>query len=462
MQQDKASLKIENAEYIVTVDERRRIVRNGTILVEGSTISQVGKADELASVPAEHVIDARNMVVTPGFTNGHMHVSYAHATRGVFPDDLATAEYLRTVFVLQQTMSEEEEYLTSLLGITELLKYGVTTFMDPGTTTHLDACMEAYRESGCRIIVGRSVNDSGDVAGVPPTSTDGALAATEEAIRRYDGALDGRVSAWAMPFSQETCSVELLQALKGMADAHGTGLTMHQANTKAAVEAHKADHGLFPVECLERDGILGPNVLLAHLAYAVESEIDALARTDTRVVLCPTAALKQGTGLALHGVLPDLLDRGVCVGLGTDAGNNANLTETMRSMYLVAIVFKDGRRTTGVLPAEQALEMATIDGARALGLDGEVGSIEAGKKADIVLFDTRRPEWRTLFNPVNNLVYSADGRSVHTVIVDGRVVVRDHTPTFVDEWELIQEVQPVGEDMMRRTGVSFDSRWPVV
>ncbi len=462
MQSSGASLKLENAEYVVTVDAERRIVRGGTIIVEDSTITHVGKADELASVQAEQVIDARHMVATPGFTNGHMHVSYAHATRGVFPDDLPTAEYLRTVFVLQQSMSEEEEYLTSLLGITELLKYGVTTFMDPGTTTHLDACMEAYRESGCRIIVGRSVNDTGDVAGVPPMSTDEALAATEDAIRRYDGALDGRVSAWAMPFSQETCSAELLKALKGMADAHGTGLTLHQANNKDAVEAHKAEHGLFPVERLARDGVLGPNVLLAHLAYAVEAEIDALARTDTKVVLCPTAALKQGTGLALHGVLPELLERGVCVGLGTDAGNNANLTETMRSMYLVAVVFKDGRRTTGVLPAEQALEVATIDGARALGLDAKVGSLEAGKKADIVLFDTRRPEWRTLFNPVNNLVYSADGRSVHTVIVDGRVVVRDHAPTFVDEWELIQKVQPVGEDMMRRTGVSFGSRWPVV
>ncbi len=462
MQKSNASLKIENADYVVTVDSDRRIVRGGTIIVEGSTIAQVGKADELASAPADEVIDARHMVVTPGFTNSHMHVSYAHATRGIFPDDLATAEYLRTVFVLQQTMSEEEEYLTSLLGITELLKYGVTTFMDPGTTTHLDACMEAYRESGCRIIVGRSVNDAGDVAGVGPTSTDDALSATEDAIRQYDGALDGRVRAWAMPFSPETCSVELLQALKGMADVHGTGLTLHQPNSKVLVEAHKAEHGLYPVERLDRDGVLGPNVLLAHLAYAVDTEIDALARTDTKVALCPTAALKQGTGLALHGVLPELLDRSICVGLGTDAGNNANLTETMRSMYLVAIVFKDGRRTTGVLPAEQALEMATIDGARALGLDDEIGSIEEGKKADMVLFDTRRPEWRTLFNPVNNLVYSADGRSVHTVLVDGKVVVRDHTPTFVDEWDLIQKVQPIGEDMMRGTGVSFDSRWPVV
>ncbi len=462
MRPSEASLKIENAEYIVSVDAGRRIVRDGSIVVEGSTITHVGKADELSTVPAEQVIDARHMVITPGFTNGHMHVSYAHATRGIFPDDMPTPEYLRTVFRLQQAMTAEEEYLTSLLGITELLKYGVTTFLDPGTTTYLDACMEAYRESGCRIIVGRSVNDAGDVAGVAPTNTDAALAATEDTIWRYDGALDGRVRAWAMPFSQDSCTVNLLGQLKQMADAHETGLTLHQTNLKETAEAHKAEHGHYPVECLERDGLLGPNVLLAHLAFADQAEIDALAKTDTKVVLCPTAALKQGAGLGPHGVLPELLEQGVCVGLGTDAGNNSNLTETMRSMYLAATVFKDARRTTGVVTAEQALEMATLDGARALGLGTETGSIEVGKKADIVLFDTRRPEWRTLFNPVNTLVYGADGRSVHTVIVDGKIVVQDHAPTYVDEWELIQKVQPIGEDMMRRTGVSFSTRWPVV
>lgn len=457
-----STIKIENAEYVVTVDADRRIIRGGNVIIEGSTIACVGKADELSDVPVEQVIDGRHMVVTPGFTNGHLHVSYAHATRGIFPDDLPTHEYLRTVFRLQQAMTEEEEHLTSLLGITELLKYGVTTFLDPGTTTHLDACMEAYREAGCRIIVGRSVNDATDVAGVKPTGTDEALAMTEETIHRYDGALDGRVRAWAMPFSQESCSGELLQQLKRMADENGTGVTLHQTNLKETADTHKAEHGHYPVECLEHDGLLGPNVLLAHLAFADPSEIDSLVRTDTRVVLCPTAALKQGFGIGPHGVLPELLDRGVCVGLGTDSGNNSNLTETMRSMYLAATLFKDARRTTSVVTAEQALEMATLHGARTLGLDTEVGSIEVGKKADLVLFDTRRPEWRTLFNPVTNLVYGADGRSVHTVIVDGKIVVRDHAPTYVDEWELIQKVQEAGEDMMRRTGISFDSRWPIV
>jgi cytosine/adenosine deaminase-related metal-dependent hydrolase len=150
------------------------------------------------------------------------------------------------------------------------------------------------------------------------------------------------------------------------------------------------------------------------------------------------------------------------VGLGTDAGNNSNLLETMRSMYLAAVLYKDARQDVRMVPAETALELATLQGARALGLDGAIGSIEPGKRADLVLFDTRRAEWRTLFNPVNNLVYNADGRSVHTVVVDGRVVVEDHRPTFVDEWRLIQKVQELGEGLLARTGISYPSRWPVV
>ncbi len=163
-----------------------------------------------------------------------------------------------------------------------------------------------------------------------------------------------------------------------------------------------------------------------------------------------------------NGMLPEMMNEGVTVGLGTDAGNNSNLLETMRSMYLTAVLYKDSRRDVAMIPAETALELATISGARALGLEEDIGSIEVGKKADLVLFDTKRPEWRTIFNPVNNLVYNADGRSVHTVLVDGRVVVENHQPLFVDEWELVQKVQQLGEDLLARTGVAYPSRWPMV
>ena len=150
------------------------------------------------------------------------------------------------------------------------------------------------------------------------------------------------------------------------------------------------------------------------------------------------------------------------VGIGTDAANNSNLIETGRSVYLAAVLIKDASGDVTSIPAETAVELGTIGSARAVGMGNSIGSIEVGKKADIVLYETMRPEWRTLFNPINNLVYSADGRSVHTVLVDGRVVIDDHQPTFVDEEELIAQVQDIGDSMLRRTGIDFAPRWPIV
>ena len=455
------TLKIHGARFIMTLDPERRIIQDGSIIVEGQRIIQVGKATELESVKADRVIDGSEMVVTPGFCNGHMHISYAHATRGVFPDDLG-ASYLPNVFKLQGEMTEEEEYYTSLLAITELLRYGTTCFLDPGSTKHLETCMKAYEESGCRIIVGWHVADRPNPLNLPVSSTAEAISMMDQTIQSFDNRLDGRMRAWAMPFSPSFSTEELLRGAKELADRYGTGLTLHFNNSPQAVEASLSQHGKRPAEYLEDIGVLGPSTLLAHCLGIDQGEVDVMARTGTKAVMCPTAAIKGGAGMTKTALLPELLQAGVTVGLGTDAGNNSNLVETMRSMYLAAVLYKDGREDVGMIPAETALEMATIKGAEALGLGDEIGSIEPGKKADLVLFDTKRPEWRTIFNPVNNLVYNADGRSVHTVIIDGKVVVENHEPLFVDQWELIQRVQKLGEGLLARTGISFPSRWPIV
>jgi 5-methylthioadenosine/S-adenosylhomocysteine deaminase len=151
------------------------------------------------------------------------------------------------------------------------------------------------------------------------------------------------------------------------------------------------------------------------------------------------------------------------VALGSDSANSSNYLDLVRSVNMAAVQYKDARQDTHLIPAETALELATLTGARAFGLGDELGSIEVGKKADLVLFDTRRPEWQALFNPINNLVYSADGRSVHTVIVDGRVVVDAYRQSFVDEAGLYETVQEIGERLQARTGITFPrGRWPIV
>ena len=455
------TLKIDGARYIVTMDPERRIIADGSVIISEGRIDQVGKAAELGHVPADTVIDGAGMVVTPGFINGHMHISYAHAARGLFPDDLGS-EYLPNVFLLQAMMSPEDEYATSLLAITELLKYGTTTFVDPGTTTHLDACLEAYRRSGCRIIVGNSVQDRPNPLNLPVYETDRAVEITEATVARFDGALDGMVSAWSMPFSPEFCSPELLAACQSVAEANATRSTLHFNNGPRWIEECRRDHGCTPTQYLERCGVLSPELTLAHCLGITVEEVDLIADSRSAVVMCPTAAVKGGAGMTRSGLLPELASRNVKTGLGTDAGNNSNLLETLRSVYLAAVLYKDGRQDVGMIPAETALELGTIRGAESLGLDHITGSIEPGKAADLVLFDTRRAEWGALHNPVNNLVYNADGRSVHTVLVNGKVVVADHQPLFVDEPELVAEVQALGETLIKKANVSFSPRWPVV
>jgi 5-methylthioadenosine/S-adenosylhomocysteine deaminase len=455
------SLKIENARYIVTVDRERRIIQGGTILVEDGRIVRVDKAAQLAGARGDRVIDARHLVVTPGFLNGHMHISYAHPVRGIFPDDVGSP--LAQVFKLQMAMTEEEEYHTSLLGIVELLKNGTTCFLDPGSTKFPDACLQAYADAGIRVILGECVTDLDAPFPLPRYATDEAVARTSSFLEKWNGRLDGRVRAWAMPFSPETCSADLLRALKRVADEHRTGLTLHHGSGPQARKDYQARHGLRPTEYLESLGVLGPNVALAHCLGVDDAEIHCLARTGTAVAMCPVTAAKGGRGIAEHGRMPELLAKGVKVALGCDSPNNSNHLDLVRAMNMAAIQYKDARQDMRQLPAETALEMATLTGAQALGLGNELGSIEPGKKADLVLFDTQRPEWQALWNPINNLVYNADGRSVHTVVVDGRLVVDSYRQSFVDESRLFATVQEIGERLLARTGVSFPrSRWPIV
>ena len=443
----RASLKIEGARYAVTVDPRRRVIEDATVIVEDGRITHVGKANELRAVAAERTIDAAGGVLTPAFVNGHMHISYAHAVRGLFPDDFVGRQRLLEVFRLQSAMTEEEEYWTSLLAVIELTRSGTLTFVDPGSTRYIDACLQVYADGGCRVVTGTCVIDGRTDLALPRYPTQEALASTEAFIRAYDRRLHGRLRAWAMPFSSETCSADLLRGAKRLADTYGTGMTIHHAGGSTRK--------------LHEIGALGANVLLAHATDIDEAEVELIARSGASVAICPSTTLKEGGGLGRRK-LPELLAQGVSVALGADSANSSNYLDAVRMMNAAALGFKDGRMDACVVPAEQAVEMATLIGARALGLDNETGSIEVGKRADLVLFDTRRAEWRALLDPVNNLVYSADGRSVRTVVAEGRVVVDEGRTTFVDEARVADRVQELGEALLARTGTRINrGRWPV-
>jgi 5-methylthioadenosine/S-adenosylhomocysteine deaminase len=253
----------------------------------------------------------------------------------------------------------------------------------------------------------------------------------------------------------------LWQAAKQLSLEHGTGMSFHMSPAPGDVDWHVQKFGRRPVEHLADLGVLGRNVAITHLVHVDKSEIGLLAETDTSVVHCPTTALKVAYGVTQVGRFPEMAKAGINVAIGTDGNNASNYSDMMRATYLVAGLFKDARCDPTIFPAEQAFEMATLNGARALGLEHDIGSLEPGKKADIVLHDTDRPEWRPLLNVANQLVWSADGRGVHSVWVDGRRVVDNYRCTTIDEHKLYQQAQAAAQEITKRSGLPFLTTWSV-
>jgi cytosine/adenosine deaminase-related metal-dependent hydrolase len=216
------------------------------------------------------------------------------------------------------------------------------------------------------------------------------------------------------------------------------------------------------VAALDTLGVLDGGTKLTHMVYVTDDDIALLARRRVKVVHCPTAALKHTKGLGEYGRFPEMVARGVTVALGGDSGNGSNHFDMLRLMHVVALVFKDARLDTRVMPPETVLEMATLHGAAALGLEKEIGSLEAGKRADLVLYDLDVPEWRPLLDPVNSLVYAATGASVRTAMVDGRVVLDEGRVTTIDERAVYRRIEPLARAHIARAGVPFQPKWPVI
>ena len=225
-------------------------------------------------------------------------------------------------------------------------------------------------------------------------------------------------------------------------------------------EGFAAEFGQRPMVHLDELGVLADDVCITHCVHVDDRELAAMARTGSSVAHCPTTALKVSYGVTQIGRMPEMVQRGINVSIGTDGNNASNYSDLMRAMYLVAGLFKDARMDPQLFPAESVLEMATLGGARSLGMQADIGSLEPGKRADLVLHDTDRPEWRPLLNVVNQLVWSADGRGVHTVLVDGRVVVEDGAVTGLDEAKLWRDVQQAGEAITIRAGLPDKAKWP--
>ena len=443
---------------VVTVDAERRIYADGSVLTDGDRILQVGPAAEVRPPRTpDRVIDGRRLVVTPGFVDTHVHLS-EHLNRGLLLDDIPVDRYLPDWLIpLYAVMTAEDEQHAALLAGIEMIRTGTTTFCEAGTLFDTTAVAEAVERLGMRAVLGRWTWDLESGPDRMRQTTAEALAANEAMLAELNGRR-GLVRGWPLLLGFGTCSEALIRGAKALADRHGVGWgMMHLASHPS-----RRTRDRMPLATLDGWGVLAPNAKLSHMVYLDDADIGRLVRRGVKISHCPTAGLKHTKGLAAHGRFPEMVEAGVCVSLGGDSGNGSNHFDMLRLMYLAATVYKDARNDVGVLPAERVLEMGTIRGAEALRLERQIGSIEPGKRADLVLYDLDTPEWRPLFNPVNNLVYAASGASVRTVLINGRVVLDEGRLTTLDERALYERVERLSREHVRRAGVPIDSVWPVV
>jgi 5-methylthioadenosine/S-adenosylhomocysteine deaminase len=453
---------IEHA-TILTLDAERRILADGSVLVQGREIVQVGPAESVRPPRTpDRVIDGRRRLVAPGFVDTHVHLT-EHLSRGLMLDDIPIGRYLPDwLLPLYSTVTPEEEQAAAQLACVEMIRTGTTTFCEAGTLFDVSAVADAVEQVGMRAILGRWTWDlAGDAAaagGRMRQSTDQALAFTEAMLAKVHGRGEGRIGAWPLLLGFGTCSEALMQGAHALAERHGVGWGMMQR----ALHPARPSRDTIPLARLDALDVLGPTTKLAHMVYVDDADIALLARRGVKVAHCPTAGLKHTKGLAAHGRFPEMVAAGVCVSLGGDSGNGSNHFDMLRLMYLAATIYKDARNDVGVLPAERVLEMGTLRGAEALLLDRQIGSLEPGKRADLVLYDLDTPEWRPLLNPVNNLVYAASGASVRTVLIDGRIVLDEGRLTTLDEGALYERVERLSRAHVRRAGVPIASAWPVV
>lgn len=268
-----------------------------------------------------------------------------------------------------------------------------------------------------------------------------------EAHPGYD---DGRIAAWPILVGHMTASDALWQAAAALAKEHGTGMAFHMSPVAIDTRDFQAAYGQRPIAHLAELGVMDRQPVMTHMVHVHDEEMDILESSGAHIAHCPTSALRCGYGTSQVGRFPEMAARGINVTLGTDGNNASNHLDLMRVGHLMTGLFKDARQDSAVFPAWQIFEMMTMGGARALRLDQEIGSIEIGKRADLVLHDTDRPEWRPLLDVMNQFIWSADGRGVHTVLVNGKIVVENGHCTTVDEAQLWRDAQAAGEDIIGR------------
>jgi 5-methylthioadenosine/S-adenosylhomocysteine deaminase len=439
-----SSILIKNG-TLVTMDSANRIIR-GDLLIQGSQIFELGNTSQSADV----VIDASGCAVIPGFVQTHIHLCQT-LFRGA-ADDLALIDWLKKrVWPMEAAHSAASITASARLGIAELIKGGTTCALTMETVNHTSQVFRVVEETGFRATVGKCMMDKGDEVPKPlQEQTSQSIEESLALLERWHGQADGRIRYCFAPRFAISCTRELLEQVAQLARARGVMIHTHASENRTECALVEAETGLRNINYLDSVGVTGRHVALAHCVHLANEEIRILKTTNTNVAHCPSSNLKLGSGLA---PITKLLEEEVSVSLGADGAACNNRLDMFTEMRTAALLQK-ALHGPEVLPANRVLRMATIDGARALGLEAEIGSLEVGKRADVAMVNLEQLHTSPEADVVSSLVYAAAASDVQSVIVDGRLLMRNRTLLTLDEAEVIAEADAQAELLMARAGLT--------
>ncbi|GAA2902688.1 amidohydrolase [Pseudonocardia halophobica] len=455
------------AGWVITVDAERRIVRDGAVAVTDGVIVAVGKAAELdrAYRPTRR-IDRPEAVVLPGMANGHRHLLCC--AKGAMPEGGTTLESLRRfIYPSFSSLEPEDMNVYARHATAEMIRNGTTLFEEPGCN-HIDAVLPAIAESGIRARIGLWTWDqrgSGGDAGLPDwlaLDTAAAIKRLEHGLETVQAFGNERIRPAVCVEGVTTCSDELTVAAARLAEESQTLAVQHKSTSEREVALELQVFGERPIQHTASIKALNPYTLLNHVTSLDLEDVAAIADTGATVSWNPSTALKLAKGTTQHSRWPELIAAGVPMGLGTDAENCSNHQDICRAIYLAALLPRDAREDPTAVSAETAVELGTLGGARALRFDDVTGSLEVGKQADLVVFDTNDYDWRPLHNPIANLAYGVTGHSVDTVLIGGQVVLENKKSTVFDEDALREEVEATDRRILKKIGIDPAPAWPVV
>ncbi len=399
------------------------------ILIKNDKITEI--SNEISFENADKIINAEGKILLPGLINTHTHLSMT-LFRGL-ADDLSLDEWLNdNIWPVEANLNGDYCYIGALLGAIELIKSGTTTFLD--MYFYMEDVARAVEESGLRAVLSYGMIDFDD-----EEKRKAEIEESLKLIQKCNNTADGRIKVFFGPHSPYTASEELLKQVRFLADENNIGIHIHVSETQKEVEDVKSQKGLRPFEYLDSIGFLGPDVVCAHSVWLNDNEISIIREKNVKISHNPCSNMKLASGIA---PVSKLLDNNICVAIGTDGASSNNNLDLIEELKTASLLQKVSTLNPKVLTSDDALAMGTINGATALGLDNEIGTIEVGKKADIILIDTNNANMvPDSSNLSSNIIYSANGSNVDTTICNGQILMENRKLTILNEEEIYEKAR---------------------